>query len=335
MDNYYQEALDLKISYGWDNKEWARRTGLRQDLLAAVESGAAEQDRELLRLLLQETRSGRSRDTGRLRRYVRPNIVGVALHKGGGGKTTVTLNLAGNLAAMGYNVLVIDSDSQMDATGNLLGTRDIQDRNLFLALSAGTDIRDQIVRTSRPRLDLVPSSLRMASMESQLSVRLREGEDVSALFRGCVKPLADENYYDFVFVDMDKTIGLLNESILGGCTHLLMAAECAMYHVKGIGVMLSQYDRVRDGGTPDLKLLGVILNKVPVKSSKKELITIVNGVLDELRPGLRFRSYIREDDHVVQSQWDRTLLCETNRRCRAARDMEKVTEEFLTRIDTV
>lgn len=332
MGGFYQEALDLKIAYSWDNKEWSRRTGIRQDVLAAVESGDMPDDKELLRMMLKETKRGRFKDTNTLKRFVRPNIIAVALHKGGGGKTTITLNLAGLLAAMGYGVLVIDSDSQMDATSNLLGTQDCQDHNLFNAISTGTDIRSQIVRTPNPRLDIVPSSIRMASMESLISVQAHQGIDSLSLFKNCMKPLVEENAYDFVFVDMDKTIGKLNETILNGCTHLLMVAECALFHVKGIGVMTNQYDRVKTTGNPDLKLLGVILNKVP---RERENVRIVNDVLDGLQPGLRFQSSVREDGNVVRSQWKHTLLSEQNHRCRASRDMEKVTKEFLTRIDTI
>ena len=332
MGNYYQEAIDLKISYGWDNKEWSRRTGIRQDILTAVEAGTAPEDKAQLQKILKETKLGKGRDTKTLKRFERPNIIAVALHKGGGGKTTVTLNLAGALAAMGYNVLVVDSDSQMDATSNLLGTRDTQDHNLYNAITAGTDIRTQILQTSYPRLDLVPSSLGMASVESLISVQAHQGNDALSLFRNCTRQLVAENYYDFVFVDMDKTIGKLNETILTGCTHLLMVAECAVFHVKGIGVMLNQYERVKAAGNPDLKLLGVILNKVP---SKKDIVRIVNDVLDNLQPGLRFQAYIRVDDSVVKTQWNRQLLSEQNRFCRARRDMEAVTKEFLTRIDTV
>ena len=332
MENFYQEALDLKISYSWDNKEWSRRTGIRQDVLAAVEAGTMPYDKDLLHMILKKTKQGQNRDTKKLRRFARPNIIAVALHKGGGGKTTVTLNLAGSLAAMGYNVLVIDSDSQMDATSNLLGTRDNQEHNLFNAISGGTDIRPQIMQTPVDRLDLVPSSIRMASMESLISVQAHQGHDALSLFRNCTKQLVDENYYDFVFVDMDKTIGKLNETILNGCTHLLMVAECAVFHVKGIGVMTAQYNRVKSAGNPELKLLGVVLNKVP---GNKDIINIVNDVLDDLQPGLRFRAYIREDDNVVKSQWNQVLLSEQSRRCRASRDMDKVAKEFLTRIDTV
>ena len=332
MGNYYQEAIDLKTSYSWDTKEWSRRTGIRQDILSSVEAGTAPEDKALLNVVLKETQLGRSRDTKKLKRYIKPNIIAVTLHKGGGGKTTVTLNLAASLAAMGYNVLVIDSDSQMDATSNLLGTRDNQEHNLFNALTAGTDIRAQIIQTPYTRLDLVPSSVRMASMESLISVQAHQGLDTLSLFKSCMKELVAENYYDFVFVDMDKTIGKLNETILNGCTHLLMVAECAVFHVKGIGVMSNQYERVKIKGNPELKLLGVILNKVP---SKRNIIRIVNDILDGLQPGLRFQAYIREDDNVVRSQWKQELLSERKRPCRAGRDMAEVTKEFLTRIDTV
>ena len=229
-------------------------------------------------------------------------------------------------------MLVIDSDSQMDATYNLLGTRDDLEHDLFNALSAGADIRAQIVQTPYDRLDLVPSGIQMAAAESMISVREHEGADALSLFRNCTEQLAAENYYDFVFVDMDKTIGKLNETILNGCTHILMVAECAVFHVKGIGVMMNRYDSVKTKGNPELKLLGVILNKVP---PKKAIAGIVYDVLDEIQPGLRFQASIREDDTVVKSQWNREILSEQGRLSRARRDMEGVTKEFLTRIDTI
>lgn len=332
MDNFYQEAIDLKEKYCWDCKEWSRRTGIRQDVLEAVAAGSAPEDKALLGMILDETKRGKFKDTASLRRFASPNIIAVTLHKGGSGKTTVTLNLAASLAAMGYNVLIIDSDSQMDATYNLLGTREDQEQNLYNALAAGTDIRAQIVHTACDRLDLVPSSIHMASVESMLSVRDHEGQDGRAAFRACLQGLVAENYYEYVFVDMDKTIGKLNEAILTGCTHLLMVAECAIFHVKGIGVMQNRYERVKAGGNPDLKLLGVVLNKVP---PKKSMARLVYGVLDELQPGLRFQASIREDETVVRSQWDRELLTEQGRFCHARRDMEAVRKEFLTRIDTI
>ncbi|WP_165693153.1 ParA family protein, partial [Mycobacteroides abscessus] len=61
-------------------------------------------------------------------------ILAVALQKGGVGKTTTTINLGANLAAMGLRVLVIDMDQQAHSTKGLGIELDAEDASMYEVL---------------------------------------------------------------------------------------------------------------------------------------------------------------------------------------------------------
>ena len=70
--------------------------------------------------------------------------IAVAMQKGGSGKTTSTVNLAAALAELGKRVLVVDSDSQGNAS-NWLAIKE-PDHGLFGVLCEGSKASEAIRR---------------------------------------------------------------------------------------------------------------------------------------------------------------------------------------------
>ena len=86
-------------------------------------------------------------------------VFAIGSYKGGTGKTTTTVNLAYNVSAKGYRVLVIDADPQANAT--YMFAR-VNDNTYTLAdLFAGAKIGRCIYRTKYDRLDIVKGSSKM------------------------------------------------------------------------------------------------------------------------------------------------------------------------------
>lgn len=97
-------------------------------------------------------------------------IISFANHKGGVGKTTTTASVGSILASMGNKVLVVDMDAQSNLTSSLLQTEQA-DLTIYDALSAscrGKGYRLGIYPIE-DNLDIVPSSLRLASADLELS----------------------------------------------------------------------------------------------------------------------------------------------------------------------
>ncbi|MBW2698913.1 MAG: AAA family ATPase, partial [Deltaproteobacteria bacterium] len=98
-------------------------------------------------------------------------VISIVNQKGGCGKTTTTVNLAGALARDGASVLVVDMDPQAHATLALGIDPDELSENLYevLAEPGGTDQLSRILINVAERIDLAPSSIVLSALEQKLA----------------------------------------------------------------------------------------------------------------------------------------------------------------------
>lgn len=191
-------------------------------------------------------------------------VVGVANAKGGTGKTSTTVNLAGNLAQANHaagdqgRVLIIDLDPQGDVGDDLgyLGT-DIDDQGdaLNFCLQARTPKTLQPVPVpGRPNLDVVPGGECLNDLVSVLQGR-DQAPRVEALARALAPALAP---YDWVFIDSPPTNPVLQDLTLVASRWLLVpttedkSGRRAVYQIVRRMVNLHDYN-------PTVELLAVVL----------------------------------------------------------------------------
>ncbi|MGN0285229.1 MAG: ParA family protein, partial [Segatella copri] len=96
---------------------------------------------------------------------MKQKIITFANHKGGVSKTTSTASIGSCMAQMGKKVLLIDLDGQANLTLYFIPNEDDVETSIFDALVGGAPLP---VKHIRENLDLVPSSLEMASAEIAL-----------------------------------------------------------------------------------------------------------------------------------------------------------------------
>src|ERR1700740_170799 len=97
-----------------------------------------------------------------------PRVLGIANQKGGVGKTTTAINLGTALAAIGERVLIIDLDPQGNAsTGLGIDRRNRRFSTADLLLGEAL-LRDTIVRTAVPQLDVAPSPIDLSGFEHEV-----------------------------------------------------------------------------------------------------------------------------------------------------------------------
>ena len=124
-------------------------------------------------------------------------IISIANNKGGVGKTTVAVNLAHALTRRGQRVLVIDVDSQCNAT-SILGPKDSGRHTLYEVFTEShLNVEQCIYPTEYEKLFCLPNTNDTSALEPPL---LRSLPDSFEIIRRRMRAYAQQ-HYDFTFLD--------------------------------------------------------------------------------------------------------------------------------------
>jgi len=220
------------------------------------------------------------------KRHSRRDSVRLTLfnHKGGVGKTTLTVNLAFALADMGKNVLLVDSDPQCNLTSYLVEA-DVVDKwldesegksgktvwsALRPVIEAGKDIRIISPYERAERIYLLPGDIRLSEYELDLQQawidclqRKIRGFMGTAALSILVDTCAKDLDIDFVLYDVGPNIGPLNRAILMDCDFFIVPGACDYFSTRALKTLghsvanwIRDWDIISKLAPNDVPLLG-------------------------------------------------------------------------------
>jgi len=148
----------------------------------------------------------------------KPVIVAVAGRKGGSGKTTTTLNLAGALAERGQRVLMVDLDPQASLTRLLLGEDARNLEGIGARLLAPQRGLAGLAQTVRIGIDLLPGDRAVESA----GLALADNPTGALRLRKLLQGVRD---YDIIVLDTPPSLGFaLNSALLAAHLAILPTA---------------------------------------------------------------------------------------------------------------
>lgn len=189
----------------------------------------------------------------------------VAQGKGGVGKTSVTSNCGGLVAASGLKVLIVGLDPQ----GNLardLGMELDDGSAMFSAILNGAPL--PVHKDVRPGLDVAPGGPALADLAGVMFSRAaRGGAGIAGTMHKSIEAIADQ--YDLILIDTPPGERALVEAAMTVASAVLIPTRADDGSIDGIALIAERFTAARENN-PDLQLAGVLLFAVGSRSRRLE-----------------------------------------------------------------
>jgi len=180
-------------------------------------------------------------------------IISIANQKGGVGKTTTSINLSAALAKVGKKVLLVDCDSQANATTGMGIDKPSLDESLYQGIIGEAEVDDIILPTLLPKLMMIPANIDLIGFEIEMvSANGRERK-----LKDLLAPI--KHRYDYIIIDCPPALSLLTLNAFTASDSVLIPLQSEFYALEGLGQLLNTIKRVKSSFNPKLKIKGILL----------------------------------------------------------------------------
>lgn len=249
-------------------------------------------------------------------------IISFTNKKGGVGKTTTAINMAAYCADLGKKVLLVDIDSQGNATTGLGFSKSALKKSVYNVLIDDDAVINNILPTQVKQLDILPANVDLTGAEVDL-VYKRNRERILKTALEKVR-----NDYDYIFIDCPPSLGLLTINAWVASDSIIIPLQSEYYALEGVSQLMNTIAMVKQHLNPQLQIEGVVITMYDGRA------LIAKQITAEIKKFFKNKLYeiiIPRNVRLAEAPSHGVPILLHDPKCVGARAYKALTEEFLSR----
>lgn len=241
--------------------------------------------------------------------------------KGGTGKTAIGLNVALRASLYGLKVLCIDLDQQGNLT-NLLGVDGEEYKCMFDALTNPQISFPKIIINVHPGVDLIPSNLDNALLESTLILKKIRLDKV---YEQRIKEVSGD--YDLIVLDCPPALGANNAAAALASDLVICVVDPDSNAIKGLLYSYEEITRLAEDNERSIPVR-IVLNKFDKRTSLSH-DTLEKLIKHEVFGKMLYKSYVGTNQQIPNANASQTTIFDSLKESSAKVDIDLLTKEIL------